>query len=206
MKNIKDSYWIDRLKELGVVVIIPTYNNDQTLSAVISDVKSYSSSIIIVNDGSTDSTSEILAKTSDIHLITYSANRGKGVALKLGFIRAKEMGFRYAITIDSDGQHFASDIPHFIDYIEQHPDSLIVGSRNIAEENMPGKNTFCRFCAFYCKQDDPRAYLLSTDQILAKCKETVAAGGTQVMIQGGRYPGLGLDYYLDMLRAALRCP
>ena len=59
----------------------------------------------------------------------------------------------------------------------------------------------CRFCAFYCKQDDPRAYLLSTDQILAKCKETVAAGGTQVMIQGGLYPGLGLDYYLDMLRA-----
>lgn len=150
MKNIKDSYWIDRLKELGVVVIIPTYNNDQTLSAVIPDVKSYSSSIIIVNDGSTDSTSEILAKTSDIHLITYSANRGKGVALKLGFIRAKEMGFRYAITIDSDGQHFASDIPHFIDYIEQHPDSLIVGSRNIAEENMPGKNTFAnRFSNFW---------------------------------------------------------
>ena len=62
----------------------------------------------------------------------------------------------------------------------------------------------CRFCAFYCKQDDPRAYLLSTDEILAKCRETVEAGGTQVMIQGGLYPGLGLDYYLDMLRAIKR--
>jgi len=62
----------------------------------------------------------------------------------------------------------------------------------------------CRFCAFYCKQDDPRAYLLSTDEILAKCRETAEAGGTQVMIQGGLYPGLGLDYYLDMLRAIKR--
>ena len=62
----------------------------------------------------------------------------------------------------------------------------------------------CRFCAFYCQQDDPRAYLLSTDEILAKCRETAEAGGTQVMIQGGLYPGLGLDYYLDMLRAIHR--
>ena len=62
----------------------------------------------------------------------------------------------------------------------------------------------CRFCAFYCKQDDPRAYLLSTDEILAKCRETAEAGGTQVMIQGGLYPGLGLDYYLDMLQAIKR--
>ena len=59
----------------------------------------------------------------------------------------------------------------------------------------------CRFCAFYCKQDDTQAYLLTTEQILAKCRESVEAGGTQVMIQGGLYPGLGLDYYLDMLRA-----
>ena len=62
----------------------------------------------------------------------------------------------------------------------------------------------CRFCAFYCKQDDPRAYLLSTEQILEKCRETAEAGGTQVMIQGGLYPGLGLDYYLNMLRAIHR--
>ena len=62
----------------------------------------------------------------------------------------------------------------------------------------------CRFCAFYCTKDDPRAYLLSTEQILEKCRETVEAGGTQVMIQGGLYPGLGLDYYLDMLRAIRR--
>ena len=59
----------------------------------------------------------------------------------------------------------------------------------------------CRFCAFYTKQDAEDAYLLPLEGILAKVGETAAAGGTQVMIQGGIHPDLPLSYYEDMLRA-----
>lgn len=57
----------------------------------------------------------------------------------------------------------------------------------------------CKFCAFFRREGAPGSYLLSYDEILAKVAETVAAGGTQVMIQGGLYPELGLGYYERML-------
>ena len=58
----------------------------------------------------------------------------------------------------------------------------------------------CRFCAFFRRQGSKDAYLLSHEEILEKVRETVEAGGTQVMIQGGLYPELGLAYYEKMLR------
>src|SRR5258706_596440 len=83
-----------------------TYNNEKTLEKVISDVLAYSNDVIVVNDGSTDSTPEIVKKFSNIVVISYLPNKGKGKALRTGIRYAQEKGFDYAITIDSDGQHF----------------------------------------------------------------------------------------------------
>lgn len=58
----------------------------------------------------------------------------------------------------------------------------------------------CKFCAFFRRKEHKDAYLLTYEEILAKVRETVEAGGTQVMIQGGLYPDLGLEYYEEMLR------
>ena len=58
----------------------------------------------------------------------------------------------------------------------------------------------CRFCAFYRTQNDSEAYLLPLDEIVAKVAETVAAGGTGILLQGGVHPSLRLDYYEDLLR------
>ena len=86
----------------------------------------------------------------DVTVVDYGANRGKGYALKAGFRKAQELGFDYAITIDADGQHFASDIPCFAEALLRHPGSLIVGSRNLSEENMPSANTFAnKFSNFW---------------------------------------------------------
>lgn len=141
----------EHTRQLGIVILIPTYNNAATLSAVIEEVRRYATDIIVVDDGSTDDTPNILASYGDdIQLITHPRNKGKGTALKNGLQYARQQGFRYAITLDSDGQHYPSDIPLFIDAIEKEPDTLLVGARNLQADNMPGKNTFAnKFSNFW---------------------------------------------------------
>lgn len=135
-------------------IIIPTYNNSKTIEKVISDAKIYCNDIYVVNDGSTDETHEIINSIDGIRRIEYMPNGGKGTALKKGLRKAHEDGFRYAITIDSDGQHFSEDIPKFIEVIEKNPDAMIVGTRNIQQENMPSKNTFAnKFSNFWFKAE-----------------------------------------------------
>ena len=147
MENIFTS-----IKELKCVVLIPTYNNEKTLKQVIDSVRLYSPNIMVVNDGSTDSTAEILSKEEGIHIVSYENNRGKGYALKTGLREAINLGYKYAITIDSDGQHYADDIPVFINEIKENPKSLLVGARNLQAENMPSKNTFAnKFSNFWYK-------------------------------------------------------
>ena len=142
----------ERMASLKCVVLIPTYNNAGTIAKVIADVKEYSADIIVVNDGSTDDTKNILASIENIKVIDYPNNKGKGYALKLGLQKAYEWGYRYAITIDSDGQHYADDIPAFLDKIEEKPESLLIGARNLAADNMPSRNTFAnKFSNFWYK-------------------------------------------------------
>ena len=61
-------------KDQGICIIIPTYNNSKTLKGVIEDVLQYSENVIVVNDGSTDNTSEVLAKYKNIRVISYAEN------------------------------------------------------------------------------------------------------------------------------------
>ena len=152
-------------------VIIPTYNNAGTVRQVIDDVLKYCPQIIVVNDGSTDGTSDILKMLpSTVIIVSYERNRGKGHALVAGFRKAMKMGFTHAITIDADGQHFADDIPHLIEALDHHKDAIIVGTRNLTEKNMPRQNTFAnRFSNFWFRlqtgidlQDTQSGYRLYT--------------------------------------------
>jgi glycosyltransferase involved in cell wall biosynthesis len=123
-------------------IIIPTFNNDKTLESVISEVLKITKDIIVVNDGSTDSTPVILQKFSYLNIISYSPNRGKGYAIQKGFKAAITSGYNYAITIDSDGQHYPSDIDIFVRKIEEEPGALIVGARNLSPEKLSRGSSF----------------------------------------------------------------
>jgi glycosyltransferase involved in cell wall biosynthesis len=124
-------------------VIVPTYNNARTLTGVLNGVLSYTPNVLVINDGSTDSTTEILLHYSEIKVITHSTNQGKGIALKHGFRKALDMGFDYAITIDSDGQHFPDDIPVFLDRLKQSDGNLLlIGARNMQQAGVPKKSSF----------------------------------------------------------------
>ncbi len=133
----------ERMNKLNVCVIIPTYNNHKTLQRVLDGVLELTHHVIVVNDGSTDTTSQILSEYKQITLINVSKNQGKGNALKEGFRKGKELGFDYAITIDSDGQHFPDDISVFLDALEKEGGNvLLIGSRNMAHESVPKKSSF----------------------------------------------------------------
>ncbi|RQO30809.1 DUF2062 domain-containing protein [Taibaiella sp. KBW10] len=131
-----------RFTELGICVLIPTYNNAGTLKQVIEEVLHYTGNVLVVNDGSTDHTAEILAAYPQVEQLSYTPNQGKGNALKLGFRRALALGYTYAITIDSDGQHYPADLPLFVDAIAAQPNRLIIGARNLNQEHVPTKSSF----------------------------------------------------------------
>jgi len=132
----------EKFDALRTCVIIPTYNNAATLRKVIGDVAGYTANIIVVNDGSTDETAAIAASFPDVQLISYEPNRGKGWALRTAFKYASGKGYLYAITIDSDGQHFAKDLPVFLDKLETSPNAIIIGARNMNQESVPGGSSF----------------------------------------------------------------
>jgi glycosyltransferase involved in cell wall biosynthesis len=125
-----------------VCVIIPTYNNSGTIPEVLESVLAFTSQVIIVNDGSTDNTLLLLKKFPDVDVVSYDTNQGKGYALRQGFKRAVQSGYDYAITIDSDGQHFADDLPKFLEKLSDHPNAIIIGSRNMDQKSVPGKSNF----------------------------------------------------------------
>jgi len=125
------------------LIVIPTYNNQTTLGTIVNDILNYSDNILVVNDGSTDNTSVILNSLKDsISILTNIENKGKGFSIKKAFEHALENDYKYVVTIDSDGQHFAEDIPKFIEFIADNGDTLLVGSRNMKSENVPGKSSF----------------------------------------------------------------
>ncbi|WP_289664073.1 DUF2062 domain-containing protein [Flavobacterium panacagri] len=142
----------DLIDSTSFCVIVPTYNNQKTLKKVLDSILDFTSNVIIVNDGATDSTSEILKQYSQLTQIHHPKNLGKGRALRNGFRKALELNFEYAITIDSDGQHFASDIPVFLEAIQNEPNTLLIGSRNMTQENVPKKSSFGnKFSNFWFK-------------------------------------------------------
>ncbi len=140
-------------RNLKVCVIIPTYNNAATIGRVVKEVLQYTSNIIVVNDGSTDATENILSFIDGIITISYLPNAGKGMAIRTGFKKAIALGYEYAITIDSDGQHFAKDLPAFIHKIKTKGSALIMGARSMHNaENVPGKSNFGnKFSNFWYK-------------------------------------------------------
>lgn len=143
------------LSDIQCCVIIPTYNNRNTLRRVIDGVLQYAggNEVIVVNDGSTDDTMSILAGYgNNIRVLDNGVNRGKGFSLRKAFAEAIRLGFENAITIDSDGQHLPSDIPLFIEAAMQNPGALLMGSRNMEQEGVPGKSSFGnKFSNFWFK-------------------------------------------------------
>lgn len=142
----------EQFEQLHVCVIIPTYNNEKSLAAVIAGVAEFTQDIIVVNDGSTDNSKSIIGSFPSVQSISYDRNVGKGWALRKAFTYAIQKGYRYAITIDSDGQHFAKDLPAFLEKLRAEQNAVIIGARNMDQSSVPNGSSFGnRFSNFWFK-------------------------------------------------------
>lgn len=142
------------VEENEVCAVIPTYQNAKTLLKVVADVHRVVDTVFVVDDGSNDGTAALLDNATGNErpekVLTHPKNCGKGAALKTGLTYARQQGFRYAVTVDADGQHRADDIPALLKAVEEEPDALAIGSRGLQHENMPAKSTFAnRFSNFW---------------------------------------------------------
>lgn len=150
MKCIDTGILKKTMRNHGICVVIPTYNNAGTLHSVITETLRYCSDVIVVNDGSTDATRGILQTIRNIDVVDYPRNEGKGTALKRGFRHAMSRGFRYAITLDSDGQHYPEDIAGFVQAIVEHPEALVVGERDLSGVDINAQSSFAnKFSNFW---------------------------------------------------------
>jgi glycosyltransferase involved in cell wall biosynthesis len=116
---------------MHVLTAIPVYNEARHVESVLHEVRRYSPRILVVNDGSTDGTADILARQQGLEVITHPVNRGYGAALISAFAYARRQPIDVLITMDCDGQHEPSRIPVLLEAI--HDADLVSGSRYLRD-------------------------------------------------------------------------
>jgi len=120
----------------AICAVIPAYNAERTVEAVVREALSFLAMVIGADDGSTDDTAKVAADAG-AQVVSLPENRGKGHCLRLLFAEARKRGFDAVITLDSDGQHDPADIPRFLYAHRNDPGSVIVGSRMADEDAIP---------------------------------------------------------------------
>jgi len=108
---------------------LPVFNEVESVCSVLDEVARYGCRVLVVDDGSTDGTAELLAKRDDIILVTHPRNRGYGAALVTAFEYAIDEGYDVLVTIDCDGQHEPQRIKHFVAELEKTGADIVSGSR-----------------------------------------------------------------------------
>ena len=122
---------------LRCAIVIPAYNHGTQVREVVEKCLQFRLPVIVVDDGSTDSTSDVLASLSGVTVIRHKENQGKGASLLTGFSAALRFA-DWAITIDADGQHDPEDIPSLIQAVPAGQRPLVIGKRvGMGHRNVP---------------------------------------------------------------------
>jgi glycosyltransferase involved in cell wall biosynthesis len=110
---------------------IPIFNEERHIEAVLDEIRRYSPQILVINDGSTDRSGDLLARQHDLQIITHPTNRGYGAALASAFQYAVKSDVDVLVTVDCDGQHEPARIPVLLEAI--HDVDIVSGSRYLRE-------------------------------------------------------------------------
>jgi len=133
------------MSQTKVIVIIPTYNNPETIRDVVNDVLNHNYEVIVVDDGSDIAVKNLFSEEEQkkICFVRHDENQGKGRAIISGTRKAKELGYSHILSMDGDGQHLASQAKHLIDVCSA--DEIIIGARNFDLEHVPFGSKFGRW-------------------------------------------------------------
>ena len=153
------------------LIVIPAYNEQDTIGLVIGELVTEfpRSDILVVNDGSSDETENIV-KTFDVHLISMPFNLGVGAAVRAGFKYAHRNGYELMVQFDADGQHVASEITKLIGKISEGDADTVIGSR--FHKNSIYKINFTRKLAIN--------FLAILVRLFAKCKISDPTSGFRI--------------------------
>ena len=127
-------------------ILIPCYNEEDSISTVGDEIRRSGYNYLIVNDGSTDKTLKVL-QTNSLNHIEYTHNKGKGYAIKYGAKYLIDKGYDYILIMDSDGQNNIGDIQQFTTALKTHPNAkIIIGNRLHNARMMPSVRYYTNKC------------------------------------------------------------
>lgn len=133
---------------MKVAAVIPALNAQRTVARVVAEARRHIEPVVVVDDGSTDATSEVAGAVGAV-VLRHDVNRGKGAALKTGFAWALDRGYDAVITLDADGQHLATEIPKFLENADLGDVDLLIGGRaHLFEHMLPRRRNANRFSAW----------------------------------------------------------
>jgi glycosyltransferase involved in cell wall biosynthesis len=122
---------------MATCILIPAYNAVATLRAVVDECLAFTMPLVVVDDGSTDGTAQVLDGLP-VTLLTHSMNRGKGAALKTGFDWVIQQQHDGVVTLDADGQHDPTAIPRLLAEVDKKGYDCLLASRHGQFEEMAG--------------------------------------------------------------------
>jgi glycosyltransferase involved in cell wall biosynthesis len=126
------------VKEPGVVVIVPLFNEEAVIANVIQELRHEFGTIVCIDDGSTDN-SVAVAKRAGATVISHPYNLGQGAALQTGFVYARSLPTTdYAVTFDADGQHRVEDVVGMLALAREKNLAIVFGSRFLDRRTKPG--------------------------------------------------------------------
>jgi glycosyltransferase involved in cell wall biosynthesis len=161
------------LKLEPLVVVIAAFNEADNIGAVLDEVPEQildvPVSLLVIDDGSTDRTTEVAQRHGAL-VCTLSANRGHGVALRLGYRIARDGGARYIATLDGDGQWDPADLPDMVKILEADQADFVIGSRELGQTQNTDlfRNVGVKFFALVISQ-------------LTRCKLSDTSSGLRLM-------------------------
>lgn len=117
-----------------IVICIPAYNEAKSIAAIVEKAKHFASKVIVCDDGSIDNTGEI-ARSAGATVIIHSSNKGYGSAIRSLFQAARKYDADVMVTLDSDGQHDAEQIPRLIQPILEDKADIVIGSRFLTDDD-----------------------------------------------------------------------
>ncbi|MCU1722004.1 glycosyltransferase family 2 protein [Pseudomonas sp. 5P_5.1_Bac1] len=127
--------------------VIPVYNHEGAVPAVVADLRAAGLPCVLVDDASSPACARVLqqlAEQDQVFLVSLTVNQGKGGAVMAGLREAARLGFSHALQVDADGQHDLADVSHFLEQSRAHPEALICGYPQY-DDSVPKGRLYARY-------------------------------------------------------------